>query len=310
MTEGVTNHMQKDTIVLDREAAERVQALLEMGFGRLNITDGADAMMEGVFAYGDPSYKPEVSYGVRDNIGRLIMHQPQKMGRSIARDHSDWKVSFNKGIPLDLDIRVASGETSVNLSEAHLTALASKVGSGKFATTLTGTMDSLAHVVMKTASGRTHAVLNGTFPKLENYSVSSASGIVTTALGGTFSELGTLDVRTASGTVDLGLAGAYPALRRITIDTVSGAGDLNLVDAAFSDLTLALNCVSGAHVIRCPCDVGVGLHFKSLTGQIDAPALHRVKGMFVNDLYGDAETTLEISISSVSGRVSVQLSEA
>jgi predicted membrane protein len=88
---------------------------------------------------------------------------------------------------------------------------------------------------------------------------------------------------------------------------VSGTADLNFLEGAFSDLRVVLNCVSGEHIIRCPRDIGVGLHFKSLTGQIKAPALRRIKGIFVNDLYGEAETTLEIAVSSVSGRVFVQL---
>ncbi len=310
MSENVSDHLEKDAIAIDHGAAKTVSAMLEMSFGSLEVGGGADMMMEGEFEYGDPSYKPEVSYDIEGEIGRLLMRHPNNVRQLASSKQSRWHVSFNEEIPLDLGIHVASGATSVNLSDSHLTALTSKVGSGRFATILNGSMDDLEHVALKTASGRTNAVLNGTFSKLMDYSVSSASGLVAVALGGVFPTLSALDIRTASGTVDLGLAGEYPALERITVDAVSGAGDLNLVDAVFSDLTMVLNCVSGEHIVRCPSDTGVRVQFKSLTGQIEAPDFRRVEGMFVNELYGKTETTIAISVSSVSGRVSVQLGSA
>ncbi len=310
MAEGVTKDLQKDSIVVDRGAAVNVNARLAMSFGSLDVTDGAEAMMEGAFEYGDPSYKPEMSYDIEGEIGQLILRHPEAI-RSLGHSKtSNWHVSFNREIPLDLSLRIASGNASVILSDTHLTALRSKVGSGRFAATLNGSMDALEHVALKTASGKTQAVLNGTFDKLTDYAVSSASGRVALALGGSFPALDVMDVKTASGTVDFGLAGEYPALERISIDTVSGAGALNFVDASFSNVTLVLNCVSGAHIVRCPTDIGVGLRFKSLTGRLEAPGFDRVEGMFVNELYGKTETTMEISVSSVSGRVSVQLGSA
>jgi len=304
---NVTRHLDSDSVAIERGAAESVNAMLEMGFGSLDIQGGADAMMEGIFEYGDSAHKPNVSYEIEDDLGRLTVCQPKDVKRFGSEKQSSWSVFFNREVPLDLDLKVASGATSVDLSETKLTALRSKVASGQFATTLTGSMNLLERIVLRTASGRTDAILNGAFPKLADCAVSSASGIATIALGGTFPVLDTLDVRTASGAVDLGLAGDYPALGCISIDAVSGTVDLNLVDATFSGMNLVLNCVSGEHVIRCPRVIGIGIRFNSLTGQITAPDFRRVKGMFVNDLYDGAETPLEINVSSVSGRISVQL---
>lgn len=310
MSESVVGDVQKGMRVIDRGTAEAVNAMLEMRFGNLDVEGGADAMMEGVFKYGDPSYAPEVSYEIEDDLGQLLMRHPQDVRQLKSRKESKWQVCFNDEVPLDLELHVASGTTVINLSDTYLTSLKSKVGSGRFAAALNGSMDSLTRVAFRTVSGRTDAILNGTFSKLADCTVSSASGLVAVALGGAFPNLGSLDIKTASGTVDLGLAGEYPALQQISVDTVSGVGALNFVDAAFSDLDLVLNCVSGEHIIRCPSDIGIALQFKSLTGQIEAPSFERVEGMFVNNLYGKAATTLMIRIFSVSGRISVQLGSA
>mgnify|MGYP006286746179 CR=1 FL=1 len=307
MLEGNTSHLQRSTLSVERDAKERVDALLEMGFGRLEITDDADVLMDGIFEYDDPLYKPEVSYNAEDEVGRLIVRQPKAATRSTLEDRSRWQLSFGEEVPLDLDVHVASGDTSVALKRTHLTALRTKVGSGKFAAHLSDAMDSLEHVAFKTASGRIRAVMDGAFPKLADCTASSASGVVTLSLKGTFPTMETLRIDTASGSTDLELVGTYPALNCIAIDTVSGVGDLNLADATFSDLVLVLNCVSGKYVIRCPQGIGVGLSVKSLTGQIEAPAFHRVGGKYMNERYGQVEATLEIDLSSVSGRVSVQL---
>jgi hypothetical protein len=56
--------MQHDSKSVDPKNAQSARAELRMGAGELNLTGGADALMEGEFSYNVSDWKPKVSYDV------------------------------------------------------------------------------------------------------------------------------------------------------------------------------------------------------------------------------------------------------
>ena len=53
--------------------AEMVRAELKMPAGELEVTGGAQELMEADFTYNSPSFKPEVSYSITGFRGRLVV---------------------------------------------------------------------------------------------------------------------------------------------------------------------------------------------------------------------------------------------
>src|ERR687897_3306981 len=67
--------MQRQSESVDLDNAQSVVAQLRMGAGELNLTGGADALMEADFAYNVAEWKPEVNYEVSGDAGELSVEQ-------------------------------------------------------------------------------------------------------------------------------------------------------------------------------------------------------------------------------------------
>jgi hypothetical protein len=67
--------MQSESKSIQPQNAQAVGADLKMGAGELNITGGADPLMEGEFSYNVSEWKPKLSYDVSGDEGELIVKQ-------------------------------------------------------------------------------------------------------------------------------------------------------------------------------------------------------------------------------------------
>jgi hypothetical protein len=84
------------------------------------------------------------------------------------------------------------------------------------------------------------------------------------------------------GDIDLGFAGEWT--RSAEIDVVAGFGDLTL---------------------RLPDDVGVRVEVEGGLANVDASGLRRSGGAYVNDLYGEAEIELDVTVTAGVGQVTL-----
>ena len=67
--------LQTETRSVEPENAESVRADLRMAIGELNLTGGADGLMEADFAYNVPDWQPQVNYEVVGDTGELNVEQ-------------------------------------------------------------------------------------------------------------------------------------------------------------------------------------------------------------------------------------------
>src|SRR5829696_7596665 len=72
--------MQRESKSVDPENATSARAQLKMGAGELNVTGGADELMEADFSYNVSEWKPKVSYDVSGQKGELIVKQGSANG--------------------------------------------------------------------------------------------------------------------------------------------------------------------------------------------------------------------------------------
>jgi hypothetical protein len=97
--------MQRETQTVDLEDAQSVEAELRMGAGELNVTGGADALMEADFSYNVADWQPEVSYDVSGDTGELIVEQGSSEGVPVGGDaRNEWDVRFNDEVPTELRV--------------------------------------------------------------------------------------------------------------------------------------------------------------------------------------------------------------
>lgn len=131
--------MQRESQSIQAEDAQSVRANLRMGAGELNLTGGADQLMEADFAYNVPDWKPKVNYDVRGDTGELTVRQGSGGGVRLGGDaRNEWDIRFNDEVPTNLSVQVGAGESDLDLDDLTLTGLELEMGAGRTTIDLTG----------------------------------------------------------------------------------------------------------------------------------------------------------------------------
>jgi hypothetical protein len=131
--------MQHVSKAVDPKNAQSVRAQLKMGAGELNLTGGADQLMEGEFSYNVSEWKPKVSYDVSGKKGELLVKQVSAEGGGLSGGaRNEWDISLNDEVPTDLVVRLGAGESNLDLDSLTLTGLDLRMGAGKTTVDLSG----------------------------------------------------------------------------------------------------------------------------------------------------------------------------
>src|SRR5215204_1148754 len=124
------------------ENAQSVRAELRMGAGELNVTGGADALMEADFAYNVADWEPEVDYEVSGDTGELKVEQGSGEDISIGGEaRNEWDLRLNDDVPIDLSVQMGAGESDLDLDSLTLTGLDLQMGAGATTVDLTGSYE-------------------------------------------------------------------------------------------------------------------------------------------------------------------------
>ena len=138
-TQQGVGKMQSESRSIQPQNAQSVGADLKMGAGELNITGGADKLMEGDFSYNVSEWKPKVSYEVNAGNGELRVRQGDSEGiRFGSGARNEWDISFNDEVPTDLVVQMGAGESDLDLDSLALKGLDLQMGAGKTTVDLTG----------------------------------------------------------------------------------------------------------------------------------------------------------------------------
>lgn len=131
--------MQEESKYVDLKNADSVRAQLKMGAGELNVTGGADQLMDGDFSYNVSEWKPKVSYDVSGGKGELLVKQGSANSGSLGtKARNEWDISFNEEVPTDLVVKMGAGESDLDLDSLSLRGVDLKMGAGKSTVDLTG----------------------------------------------------------------------------------------------------------------------------------------------------------------------------
>jgi hypothetical protein len=118
--------------------AQSVNVEVNLGAGDLQLTGGAEKLMEADFTYNVDKIKPDVKY----TDGTLVVQQPETRGMpallGITDFRNDWKLHFNDEVPMDLSIDVGAGSSNLQLAGLSLTRLDITLGAGTYTIDMTG----------------------------------------------------------------------------------------------------------------------------------------------------------------------------
>jgi hypothetical protein len=118
--------------------SQSVRVEINFGAGDLEVTGGAEELLEAEFTYNVARLKPEVEY----TNGRLVVRHPEVTGlpvlQGIADFRNEWDLRFNNEVPMDLKVEMGAGNLDLQLAGLSMTALAINLGAGNSAVDLSG----------------------------------------------------------------------------------------------------------------------------------------------------------------------------
>jgi hypothetical protein len=118
--------------------AQSVNIEVNLGAGDLQLTGGAEKLMEADFTYNVAKIKPEVKY----TDGTLVVRQPETSRMpallGITDFRNDWKLHLNDEVPMDLSVDVGAGSSNLQLAGLSLTKLDITLGAGTYTVDLGG----------------------------------------------------------------------------------------------------------------------------------------------------------------------------
>ncbi len=152
--------LRAETRSVDAEDAESVRANLRLALGELNVSGGADTLMEADFAYNVAAWEPRVNYELGGDTGELTVEQ-QGLGEGIPDRgvRNEWDLRLNDDIPLDLTAQMGAGVGNLDLDSLNLTGLNLDVGAGATTVDLTGDWERDLSAVVRGGAGEVTLLL-------------------------------------------------------------------------------------------------------------------------------------------------------
>lgn len=143
--------------VVERGDAGTVRADVRMGVGEVNIEGGASELLEADFTYNVDAWKPEVSYNISGSEGRLLVEQPGDSSEGIPDGNIkyEWDLKLNDDTPLNLNVGLGVGNSTLDMQGLSLNRLDVEVGVGEATIDLTGDWKESFDVGIRGGVGKT-----------------------------------------------------------------------------------------------------------------------------------------------------------
>lgn len=133
--------------------AKSVQVEIKLGAGDLELSGGAENLLEADFTYNVEKLKPEIKY----TDGTLILWQPENTGlpdfRGITDYRNEWGLRLNSEVPMDLRVDMGAGTADLQLADLSLTRLDITLGAGGNTIDLSGDWTRNLDVTIEAGAG-------------------------------------------------------------------------------------------------------------------------------------------------------------
>jgi hypothetical protein len=130
--------LQSESQSVELGDARSVRVEINLGAGNLELTGGAEKLLEADFNYNVARLKPEVKY----TNGVLVVRQPDVRGLPVLQGITDyrneWGLRLNEKVPMDLRVDVGAGTSDLHLTGLSLTRLNVILGAGIYTVDLSG----------------------------------------------------------------------------------------------------------------------------------------------------------------------------
>jgi len=155
-----TGQLRTEPQVVEAGGAESARVEIRMGAGKLQVSGGANALMDAEFVYNVDRWKPNVSYEVTAQRGQLIVEQPSSVEVNLGKNmRYEWNIRLGKELPLDLSVSLGAGESKLDLRDVAAQTI--EITSGASSTTLNVPARTLTRLEITTGVGSATVDLTG-----------------------------------------------------------------------------------------------------------------------------------------------------
>lgn len=119
-------------------SAERSKLELDMAAGELDLSGGANSLLQGTIEYNVPSWKPEIH---TSNVGTstdVTIKQPEQHGFGGGDHRYKWDLEVNNNVLLDVAVNCGAGKQDLKLGDAKLRSVTVHIGAGEVELDLRG----------------------------------------------------------------------------------------------------------------------------------------------------------------------------
>lgn len=108
--------LEHESVGVDRQGAQKLTMRVEMPAGNLEISGGAEKLLQADFDYQQREGKPTVSYNTSGTDGFLTITQNEQETHFYGSKENNWKLRLNNDVPLDLTLQSGAGEDDLNFA--------------------------------------------------------------------------------------------------------------------------------------------------------------------------------------------------
>jgi len=108
--------MEQEEKKVESAGATQIEAQIAMDQGALELVSHyGEPVLDGLFAYNVPKWKPDVSYAVKSGTGQLSVKQGSSGGMVSGKTQNWWQLSLNTQLATQLQVDHKQGPTRLDL---------------------------------------------------------------------------------------------------------------------------------------------------------------------------------------------------
>jgi len=128
-----------DTQTVALDGASRVEALINMGAGELELRAvDQGPLLEASFEFSRERNRPEVDYRLIGDKGRLEVRHARRHGVNFGTSRNRWDLLLSRAVPVDLAVDLGAGRSDLDLRGIALERVEIDMGVGEMSLDLRG----------------------------------------------------------------------------------------------------------------------------------------------------------------------------
>lgn len=152
-------NLEEERIKLKKDSANELEVELNLGAGQLDVTGGADMWMEGELNYNHDTLKPNVSYKLVGETGKISIEQSENTFKHIKNVKTEWDIQLSNEVPIDLTVNAGASQTNLKLQGIQLKNLDIDAGVGDLRVDLSGKWNESFSVNLNAGVGKSTIIL-------------------------------------------------------------------------------------------------------------------------------------------------------